>query len=169
MQMQKSFPLLAFIFLLLALSACSFNPSLQGKGQDYLQGEWKQDSIPMQKQLLSYSLFKFKFSCDSVFMQLNSFSKVNSGMDSCMNGGHWSEYIRGTYTQSHDTIRIKGNFCNADYTLKKQAGCFRYGPYEEFFKVSKKTDSLVQFLSTSNVIPVNLHLIKKITCNPKPL
>jgi hypothetical protein len=166
--MQKPF---AFYLsaLCLLLASCSFNPALQGKGQDYLQGEWKQDSIPMQKQLLSYSLFKFKFTCDSVFMQLNSFSKVNSGMDSCMNGGHWSEYIRGTYSQSHDTIHIKGNFCNADYTLKKQIGCFRYGPYEEFFKVAKKTDSLVQFSSTSNVIPVNLRLIKKIICNPKPL
>ncbi|MCC8426790.1 fumarate hydratase [Mucilaginibacter sp. UR6-11] len=166
--MQKPFAVYLSALCLL-LTSCSFNPALQGRGQDYLQGEWRQDSVPMQKQLLSYSLFKFKFSCDSVFIQLNSFSKVNSGMDSCMNGGHWSEYIRGTYSQSHDTLHIKGNFCNADYTLKKQAGCFRYGPYEEFFKVSKKTGSLVQFLSTSNVIPVNLHLIKKITCNPKPL
>ncbi|MDB5029737.1 MAG: hypothetical protein JWP71_458, partial [Mucilaginibacter sp.] len=103
------------------------------------------------------------------FMQISSFSKVNSGADSCMNAGHWTEYIRGTYKQSNDTLHIKGNFCNADYTLKKQVGCFRSGPYEEFFKVSKKTDSLIQFSSTSNVIPVNLRLIKKITCNPKPL
>jgi hypothetical protein len=162
-----SFSLLAFTFLL--FSSCSLNPSLQGKGENYLQGEWKQDSIPMQKQLLTYSLFKYKFSCDSVFIEVNSVSKVNSGMDSCMNAGHWTEYIRGTYHQSNDTLHIKGNFCNADYTLKKQIGCFRSGPYEESFKVSKKTDSLVQFLSTSNVIPVNLHLIKKITCDPKPL
>lgn len=153
----------------LLISACSFNPSLQGKGEDYLQAEWKQDSIPMQKKLLNYSLYNFKFNCDSVFMQISSFSKVNSGADSCMNAGHWTEYIRGTYKQSNDTLHIKGNFCNADYTLKKQVGCFRSGPYEEFFKVSKKTDSLIQFSSTSNVIPVNLRLIKKITCNPKPL
>ncbi len=166
--MQKSFAFLLLPFCLL-LAACSFNPSLQGKGEDYLQGEWKQDSIPMQKQLLSYSLFKFKFSCDSVFIEQSSVSKVNSGMDSCMNAGHWKEYIRGTYHQSHDTLHIKGNFCNADYSLKKQASCFRSGPYEEFYKVSKKTDSLVQFSSTSNVIPVNLHLIKKTSCTPKPL
>jgi hypothetical protein len=35
------------------------------------------------------------------------------------------------------------------------------GPYEEFFKVSKKTDSLIQLSGTSSVIPINLHLIKK--------
>ena len=157
------------LFLLFALSSCSFNPNLQGKGEDFLQGEWKQDSVAMQKQLLNYSLYNFKFSCDSVFVQINSFSKVNSGADSCMNAGHWAEYIRGTYRQSNDTLHIKGNFCNADYSLKKQAGCFRSGPYEAAFKAIKKNDSLIQFLSTSNVIPVNLRLIKKITCTPKPL
>lgn len=155
--------------IILILASCSRDAAVQGKGETYLQAEWKQDSIPMQKQLLSYSLYNFKFSCDSVFMQINSYSKVNSGADSCMNAGHWSEYIRGTYVQSHDTIRIRGNFCNADYTLKKQEGCFRSGPYEEFFKVTKKTDSLIQFSSTSNVIPVNLRLIKRISCDPKPL
>src|SRR5882757_5336128 len=103
--------LFCLFFLLSALCACSFNPNLQGKGQDYLQGEWKQDSIPMQKQLVAYSLYKFKFTCDSVYMQLDSYSKVNSGQDSCMNKGHWNEYIRGTYHQSNDTLHIKGNFC----------------------------------------------------------
>lgn len=166
MQKPFSFILLALCFI---VSACSFNPNLQGNGEDYIQGEWKQDSIPMQKQLLTYSLYKFKFNCDSVFIEVNSFSKVNSGADSCMNAGHWTEYIRGTYRQNNDTLHIKGNFCNADYSLKKQEGCFRSGPYEEFFKVGKTTDSLIQLSSTSNVIPVNLRLIKKITCNPKPL
>ncbi len=96
MQKPFAFYLLALTFLLSAFSGCSFNPSLQGNGESYLQGEWKQDSIAKQKQLLTYSLYNFKFNCDSVFIQINTFSKVNSGMDSCMNAGHWSEYIRGT-------------------------------------------------------------------------
>ncbi len=164
--MQKPFYLLAFCLL---FASCSFNPPIQGRGEDYIQGEWQQDSIPMQKKLLSYSLYNFKFSCDSFYIKMRSFSKVNSGADTCMNAGHWTEYIRGTYKQNNDTLHLKGNFCNADYSLKKEGGCFRYGVYEEFFKIGKKTDSLVQFLSTSSVIPVNLRLIKKITCNPKPL
>ena len=166
--MQKLFAFLIFTFCFL-LTACSPNPNLQGKGTDYLQGEWQQDGIPMQKQLLNYSLYHFKINCDSVYIEQSEYSKVNPGADSCMAGGHWKEYIRGTYSQSHDTLDIKGNFCNADYSLKKQAGCFRSGPYEEIFTVSKKTDSLVQFLSTSNVIPINLHLTKRTTCSPKPL
>ena len=142
---------------------------MQGKGADYLQGEWKQDSVPAQQKLLSYSLFKFKFNCDSVYLEMDSYSKVNSGMDSCMNAGSWKEYVRGTYYQSNDTLHIKGAFCNADYSLKKQAGCFRYGPYEDRFEMIKTSDSLVQLISTSNVIPVNLHIIKRITCVPKPI
>jgi hypothetical protein len=165
MQKPFAFYLLALTFL----SACSPNPGMQGNGDGYLQGEWRQDSVAMQKQLLNYSLFKFKFSCDSVYMEIASYSKVNSGMDSCMNAGSWKEYVRGTYHQSNDTLHIKGSFCNANYSLKKQLGCFRYGPYEGHFKVTKKAGSLVQFISTSNVIPVNLHLIKRTTCVPKPI
>jgi len=164
----RSFAFLILTFYLL-LTACSPNPNLQGKGEGYLQGEWRQDSIPRQKQLLSYSLYNFKFTCDSVYIELNEYSRVNTGMDSCMLSGYWKEYIRGTYSQHNDTLRIRGNFCNADYSLKPQKGCFRSGPYEEYFKVSNKADSAVRFLSTSNVIPVNLHLIKRTSCTPKPL
>jgi hypothetical protein len=169
MPKSSSFYLSAFMLLLLALTSCMRNPNLQGKGEEYMQGEWQQDSVPLQKQLLSYSLYHYKFNCDSFFVTINSFSKVNTGYDTCMNAGHWKEYIRGTYKQSHDTLHIKGLFCNADFSFKKVGGCFRSGVYEEYFKVSKKTDSLIQLSSISNVIPVNLRLIKKITCRPKPL
>ena len=165
--MQKAFTLL--LFSLVALAGCSLNPSFQGKGEAYLQGQWKQDSIPMQKQLLSYSLYEFKFSCDSVYGTIRSFSKVNNGYDTCMNTGKWTEFFRGTYQQTDDTLRIKGNFCNSDFSLKEPKGCFRSGVYQDVFKVTPKGDSLVQLSSTSNVIPVNLRLINKIVCNLKPL
>lgn len=164
-----SFYFLPFALLTALCSACWFNPNQQGKGKVYLQGVWKQDSVANQKQLLEYSIYQLKFSCDSFFIQVNSFSKVNNGPDTCMRSGHWSEYIKGTYQQRNDTLHLKGQFCNADYTLKEEGGCFRAGIYEESFKVSKKTDSLLQFASTSNVIPINAHLIKRTTCNPKPL
>lgn len=161
----------AFTFLLLAftLTACSFNPNLQGKGESYLQGEWKQDTVPLQKQLVTYSLYSFKFSCDSVYTTIRTFSKVNSGYDTCMNAGQWTEYVRGTYQQKNDTLRIKGNFCNADFSLKDAGGCFRSGVYTDVFKVSAKSDSLIQLSSVSSVIPIDLHLTHKISCIPKPL
>jgi hypothetical protein len=163
--------IMTFCFLLSAfsLTSCHSNPNTQGKGEVYLQGEWQQDPVLKQKQLLQYSIYHFRFSCDSFFVQINSFSSVNNGPDTCMSSGHWSEYVRGSYQQRDDTLHLRGQFCNADYSLKQEGGCFRSGIYEEFFRVSKKTDSLIQFSSTSNVIPINARLIKRTTCNPKPL
>ncbi|MCR8557409.1 fumarate hydratase [Mucilaginibacter sp. BJC16-A38] len=165
-----TFCLIAFGFLLLAFcSACSFNPDKQTVGQVYLQGEWQQDSLPAQKQLLSYSSYHFKFTCDSFFVAIKSYSKINTGADSCMSSGHWTEYCRGTYEQRHDTLHMKGLFCNADMSLKDDKGCFRSGDYEEYFKITKKTDSLIQFAGISSVIPINARLIKRTSCIPKPL
>jgi hypothetical protein len=160
--------LLALGFLLSALS-CHFNPNMQTPGQGYLQGEWQQDSVAGQKQLISYSLYHLRFSCDSFFMAIHSYSKVNSDGDSCTSRGHWAEYCKGTYTQKHDTLHMRGLFCNADMTIKYDKDCLRTGDYEEFFKTSKQTDSLIRFSSTTNVTPINAHLIKRTSCIPKPL
>jgi hypothetical protein len=168
--MQKTFRILSFCFLLSAFgSACWFNPNVQTRGTGYLQGEWQQDSVTNQKQLLTYSLYHLKFSCDSFYMTIRSFSKINSGMDSCMNSGRWTEYTRGTYEQKRDTLHLTGQFCNANFTIKDATGCFRSGDYDEYFKVTKKTDSLMQFASTTNVIPINARLIKRTSCHPKPI
>lgn len=168
--MQKLFfRICPFCFLLFAFSSCRMNPNMQTPGQAYLQGEWQQDSVPGQKALLTYSLYHLRFSCDSFFMSIKTFSKVNYGADTCMSHGHWTEYTRGHYEQRNDTLFLKGQFCNPDYTIKEIANCFRLGVYEEFFKVSKKTDSLIQFSSTSGVIPINARLIKRTSCHIKPL
>ncbi|AMR31200.1 hypothetical protein A0256_07055 [Mucilaginibacter sp. PAMC 26640] len=158
--------------MLMALSACGckFNPNLQGKGEKYLQGEWKQDTSALQKKLLNYSLYRFKFTCDSFFVSLQSFSKANGGNpDSCVKNGQWSEYAKGYYNQQNDTLHLKGLFCNANYSYKDEGGCFRYGNYEEFFKIDKKSDSVFQFTPTSSVVPFSARLIKHYTCIPKPL
>lgn len=164
----KSAHLLAF-YLLVCFSGCNFNPNMQTRGEGYLQGEWQQDSVANQKLLLNYSLYHFRFSCDSFFVAINSYSRVNNGPDSCMNSGHWAEYCRGTYDQHNDTLHLKGQFVNHDQSIKDDKGCFRSGDYEDTFKVIKKGDSVLQFSSTSNVIPINARLIKRMSCTPKPL
>jgi hypothetical protein len=142
---------------------------MQGKGQLYLQGEWQQDSSAVQKQLVTFSRYNMKFDCDSFYVQIHNQSRVNYGSDTCMRSGHWAEYVKGAYMQRNDTVFLKGQFCNADFTFKSNTDCFRVGPYEEFFKIGKKTDSLIQLTGTSNVIPINLHLIKRTSCTQKPL
>jgi hypothetical protein len=171
--MQKlpfGFRLSAFTLMMaLCLGSCWMNPDTQKPGEAALQGEWQQDSVPMQKQLLTYSLYHFRFSCDSFFVSIKTFSKVNYGTDSCMKSGHWVEYTRGNYGRRNDTLFLKGQFCNPDYTIKDKANCFRIGVYEEIFKINKITDSTIRLSSTSGVIPVDAHLIKRTTCHIKPL
>ncbi len=165
---KKAFRLLPFAFCLIVAS-CSRNPDMQEPGDSKLQGEWRQDSVPAQKSLVTYSLYDIKFSCDSFLLKISTVSKVNYGADTCMSKGHWAEYVRGTYSQRQDTLHIKGQFCNADGSYKNEQGCFRFGDYEEYFKVHHTGDSLIRFVSTSNVIPINAHLIKRTSCIPKPL
>lgn len=153
----------------LFLNSCSSNAAFQGKGQGYVQGEWQQKAEAVDKQLLTYTLYHFKFSCDSFFVAMQTTSKVNYGADTCMNSGHWAEYAKGKYEQHTDTLVMKGFFCNADYSLKNVGGCFRSGVYEEYFKTAKLADTLLRLTSTSSVIPINLHLVKRTTCTPKPL
>jgi hypothetical protein len=166
--LKKAFRLSPFAFGLI-IASCTMNPDKQTPGEGYLQGEWKQDSVPAQKSLVTYSLYDIKFSCDSFLLKISTVSKVNYGADTCMSKGHWDEYVRGTYSQRRDTLHIKGQFCNADGSYKNEQGCFRFGDYEEYFKVHKQSDSLIRFVSTSNVIPINAHLIKRTSCIPKPL
>ncbi|MGN6394755.1 MAG: fumarate hydratase [Mucilaginibacter sp.] len=175
--MQSTFRLSAFTFCLLTsglllsafFSSCGFNPDKQTTGQSWLQGEWRQDSVPAQKQLLTYSLYDLKFSCDSFFVKIHTYSKVNTSGDSCMASGKWTEYWKGTYQQRHDTLRMKGEFCNADKSIKDEHSCLRFGTYEEYFTIAQKSDSLLQLASISNVIPIKAHLIKRTSCVPKPL
>ncbi len=167
--MQKLTFALLLLTITLFLGSCWMNPNMQKPGVKEFQGEWQQDSVPMQKKLLTYSLYHFKFTCDSFFVSIKTFTKVNYGADSCMKAGHWTEYTKGNYGERNDSLFLKGQFCNPDFTLKEKPDCFRFGMYEEVFKITKKTDSVYQFSSTSAVIPITARLIKRTTCIVKPL
>lgn len=160
------FLLFTFYF---SLPSCTFNPPLQGKGIEALHGEWQQDTSALQKKLVNYTLYHYKFDCDSFFVQIKTFSKVNYGDDTCMRSGHWAEYAKGAYVLRHDTLRLQGLFCTANYQYKNEGGCFRSGYYDEHFIILKKTDSVYQFTNTSSVTPFTVHLETRNTCNPKAL
>jgi len=166
--MDKKYCFFYLMFFMLVLVSCRFNPALQKQGKGFLQGEWAQDSFRMQKSLLNYTLYQFRFSCDSVFITTDNFSKVNYGTDTCMNQGKWKEYVRGKYELLHDTLRVRGLYCNPDFSLKN-TGCFHIGVYEDLFKLQKQSDSLLHVVSFSSTVPFDIHLKIKTVCNPKPL
>ncbi|MCD8742263.1 fumarate hydratase [Mucilaginibacter roseus] len=167
--LNKKTLLVIYPFVALLAAGCTMNPPIQGRGQAYLQGEWQQNSIPGEKKLLNYSLSKFKFTCDSFYIAINTISRVNSGADSCMNKGRWTEYIKGRYEQTGDTLHLRGVFVNADGSLKDNKTCFRFGPYETYYKVKAHGDSLIMLNSSTTVLPIEARLTKRITCTPKPL
>lgn len=157
-----------YLLFFVVLASCRFNPPLQTVGTDFLQGEWAQDSVRLQKKLLDYSLYRFRFSCDSIYITTDNYSKVNYGTDTCMNQHKWKEYVRGKYELHHDTLRVRGLYCNPDFSLKNK-GCFHIGVYEDLFKLQKQSDSLFHVTSFSSTVPFNLRLTKRIICKPKPL
>jgi hypothetical protein len=160
---------LGFVLFALSLTSCSFNPPLQGKGSEVLQGEWQQDSIGNTSQLVNYTRYRFRFSCDSVFIRMENFSKVNYGTDTCMNKGHWFEYAGATYGLKNNALHIKGFYCDDKYRLKEPGGCFSYGVYENTFRLTFKGDSDMVLLPASTTLPIQLKRIKKWACVPKPL
>lgn len=157
----------ALLFVFSLLFSCASNPPVQTPGERYLQGIWQQDSVPGQQKLITYALYRFKFTCDSFYLQQQTYSRINYGADTCMARGHWTEYMKGNYEQRHDTLRLNGFFCDAHYKIKHTSACFRIGDYTENFKVSRPQDSLLQLLSTNDVVPVRLHLVKELDCHPQ--
>lgn len=155
--------------MLFLLASCASNPPIQTPGQAYLQGEWRQDSVPGQQKLVQYALYQFKFTCDSFYVQQQTFSKINYGTDTCMARGRWTEYMKGDYVQQHDTLQLHGFFCDARHKIKNEGSCFRYGTYQENFKVSRKGDALLQLTNINDVVPLQLRLVKRLNCIPQHL
>jgi hypothetical protein len=160
--------LLAFCFLLLAFNACTRLPNIQGKGAPFLQGVWNQDSISSTANLLSYTKHHFKFSCDSFYVDLTTFSKVNYYEDSCFNKGVWKEYAKGTYAVKGDTLILVGTFTKANYK-QKVSGCYRIGRYLSNFKIKTTQQNNIQLESLTDEREINLNLKQKINCVPKEL
>lgn len=150
------------------LTSCKFNPNLQGKGTDFIQGVWNEDSVSYQNQLLQYTSHKFKFSCDSFYVTLNTSAKTNIYPDSCFNNGKWTEFAKGIYTSANDSIFLSGTFTKANFK-QKISGCYRNGQYLETFIISKKTDGFMELRSLKQHLPLRLTLKEKTICIPQPI
>jgi hypothetical protein len=164
---QLYFLLFTFHFLLL-LSACTRLPNVQGNGEAVLQGVWNQDSVANADQLLNYTQHKYKFSCDSFYVDLTTHSKVNYYEEACFNKGVWKEYAKGTYSVSGDTLFLKGTFTKANYK-QKVSGCYRNGRYISNFMIKSVSSGKLTLESLNDQKECILILKEKITCVPKEL
>ncbi len=159
--------LFTFNFLFLCVS-CTRLPNVQGKGEALLQGVWNQDSIADADQLLNYTQHHFKISCDSFYVDLTTYSKVNYYEDSCFNKGIWKEHAKGTYVVKGDTLILTGTFTKANYK-QKVSGCYRNGRYLSNFIIRSSGADRLVLESLNDHKECALVLKEKITCVPKEL
>jgi len=155
-------------YLLTFLSSCTLQPNVQGKGEAILQGIWNQDSVPHSAELLSYTQHHFKITCDSFYVYLTTFSKVNYYEESCFNKGVWKEYAKGTYVVKGDTLLLTGTFTKSNYK-QKVSGCYRNGQYLSNFKIKSSSATSLRLESLTDQKECALVLKEKITCVPKQL
>jgi hypothetical protein len=161
-----SFLILAFCFL--CLISCKFNPNLQGKGSANLQGIWQEEDVAYQNERLQYSKHNFRFTCDSVYVTIQSFAKVSTWPDSCFNDGKWTEYAKGTYQTVQDTLMITATFTKSNFK-QKISGCYRIGQYTPSFIVKKSPSDSLYLESLLEHLDMRLALKERTVCVQKPL
>ena len=159
--------LLAF-FIVSFFASCRMNPNLQGKGTDYLQGVWTEDSIAYRNELLQYTTHEFRFSCDSFYVTMKTFAKANTYPDTCYNNGQWTEYAKGVYSLKNDSLWISGTFTKSNFK-QKISGCYRIGQYLETFIIKNRKSNSLELRSLKEHRPLQFNLKEKITCVQKPV
>ena len=165
LKLNLSLLLCLFIF---AFSACTRLPNIQGKGEPFMQGVWNEDSVALSNKLNTYTQHRFKFSCDSVYIDFVTKSKVNFYSDSCFNKGVWKEYAKGVYAVIGDTLLVGATFTFSNYK-QKLSGCYRVGRYDKKFLIKKSSASTLLLESLTDQREIALNLKEKVTCVQKPL
>ncbi len=163
------FFVLSFVALgFMTLTSCRFNPNLQGSGREDLQGIWEEDKVAYQNERLQYSQHQFRFSCDSVYVTINTFAKVSTYPDSCFNNGRWTEYAKGVYDTKKDTLIITATFTKPDFK-QKISGCYRSGQYTPVFVIRKSNADSLYLEGLQDHLPLSLALKERTICVQKPL
>jgi len=170
--MQENIGIRFLYIILFTLSilqlACSPRPNIQGKGEEFMQGIWNEDSVAFSNKLSNYTQHHFKISCDSIYIDLVTKSKLNLYEDSCFNNGVWKEYAKGVYAVKGDTLFVGATFTHENYK-QKISGCYRIGRYDKNFLIKKKTNDSLVLESLSDQREIILSLKQKVTCVQKEL
>jgi hypothetical protein len=159
---------LFLLLSILSLIACRRLPDVQGTGLTSIQGVWNEDKVEHADQLLNYTQQKFKFTCDSFYVDMTTHSKVNYYEDPCYNNGVWKEYAKGVYTVKNDSLILDGTYTKFNYK-QKTSGCFQIGRYLKTFYISStKKDTLI-FENITDQRKSTLVLKEQVICTPKAL
>jgi hypothetical protein len=156
------------IFCIAALTSCEFNPNMQGKGREELQGLWEEGTVAYQNERLQYPKHQFRFKCDSVYVTIQTFAKVNNYPDSCFTNGTWTEYAKGVYETNKDTLLITATFTKANFK-QKISGCYRIGQYLPAFVIKKSSSDTLLLEGLQDHLPLHLTIKEKTLCIQKPL
>lgn len=159
--------LFTLYFSAFALSACTFNKKEQDKGINFLQGKWSEGAVENKEQLVSYQKHDFTFTCDSFYLQVKSFAKVNLNGGPCYDKNSWKEYAKGYYKLVGDTLKLEGNFVSEHYKFKAENSCYRVGKYQENFVVIEKANDLITIKSLQTSLTHQLMLKQKLRCKPQ--
>lgn len=151
---------------LLCFAACQFHSDMQHEGDERLQGIWVQDSIPLQDQLLEYTRHEFKFTCDSIYVTMRTFSNVQRLTDSCYQAGHWNEYAKGVYVVRGDSLLVDGLYTREDWR-QKISGCHRSGQFLPRYKILAWSSDSITLENRFDQRPIHLRRTENITCVPK--
>lgn len=157
---------LIFIVTAVSLMGCTLNSEYQHEGADYLQGVWVQERMPLQDELLQYTLHEFKFTCDSIYSTMTTHSSAKNIADSCFNDGEWTEYAKGVYVVRGDSLLVDGLYTRENWK-QKISGCYRIGQYLPRFKIIHHSSDSLVLQNRYDQRPVILRKTQDITCVPK--
>ena len=139
---------------------------MQNPGEESLQGSWVAESVPYQDKLMRYQLHDFKFTCDSVYIKLKTFSKTKMEADSCYGEGEWNEYARGVYVVRGDSLLIEATYTH-DNWKQKLSGCHHIGQYLPRFKIARQTTDSLFLHNRYSHIPIALKKTETTSCVPQ--
>ncbi|MCX2431811.1 MULTISPECIES: fumarate hydratase [unclassified Pedobacter] len=157
-----------FFTAILLYSSCSRRPNIQGKGEEFMQGVWNEDTVAFSHKRSNYTQHHFKVTCDSIYIDLVTHSKINFYEDSCYHNGIWKEYAKGVYAVRGDTLYVGATFTHANYK-QKISGCYRIGRYDKNFLIKKHSTDTLILESLNDQSEIRLALKEKITCVQKEL
>lgn len=162
------YPFFILVAFTLVTASCKFNPNMQGEGYDKIQGIWEEGDVLLQNERLQYSRHKFRFTCDSVYLTIETFAQVNTYPDSCFNNGQWTEYAKGTYEAREDTLLLTTTFTKGNFK-QKISGCYRSGQYLPVYIIrSLKGDSLT-LESLQQHVKLAMYRTERTSCIPQAL